>query len=237
MISELISVIIPVYNGEQYLAQAIDSVLGQTCPPAEIIVVDDGSTDGSADIARAFGTAVRCVAQANLGPAAARNLAVKQAGGNLLAFLDADDVWLPDKLECQLAALASNPGREAVLGRVENFLSPELDEAERRILARAAQQGGEFHVGALLLRRSAFTWVGSFDTRWRHGEFVEWWARATRLKLNYVVAPQLVLRRRLHTSNLTRREQHHRPEYLRILREQLALRRNAAAKTRDETPL
>ncbi len=220
-----ISAIIPVQNGERYLAAAIDSVLAQTCPPDEVIVVDDGSTDGSSAVARSFGPPIRVLTQANLGPAAARNLGIAHATGDLLAFLDADDLWMPDKLARQAQVLQDDPACEAVLGGVENFISPELDATQHRALARSASQIGAHHIGALLIRREAFRRIGAFDPRRRHGEFIEWWGRALRLDLRSTVLPELVLRRRLHADNLTRREQDGRREYLPLLREQLAQRR------------
>lgn len=221
-----ISPIIPVYNGERYLADAIRSVLSQTHPVSEIIVVDDGSTDTSASIAHRFGPPVRVLTQPNLGPAAARNLGVAHATGDLLAFLDADDLWMPDKLVRQTAVLLNDLSCEAVLGKAENFISPELDETEQRTLARSASQTGVFLAGVLLIRRDAFLRVGQFNTCLRQGEFIEWWARATKLDLHYAVLPELVLRRRLHGDNLTRREAAQcRSDYLRLLREQLAHRR------------
>ncbi|NUQ37631.1 MAG: glycosyltransferase family 2 protein [Caldilineales bacterium] len=223
-----ITAIIPVHNGERYLAEAIRSVLDQTLPPDELIVVDDGSTDASAQVARSFGPPVRVLAQANLGPAAARNLGAQQASGDLLAFLDADDLWTPEKLARQSAVLAADPVCDAVLGRVENFVSPELDESQAAKLARTAAQSGEFHIGALLIRRDAFRRVGWFDAGLRHGEFIDWWARATQLHLAYTVLPDLVLRRRLHADNLTRREPGGRSDYLALLRQHLARGRETA---------
>ncbi len=224
-----ISVIIPVHNGERFLAEAIRSVLAQTLPPNEIIVVDDGSTDASAEVARAFGLPVRVLAQPNLGPAAARNLGVENACGDLLAFLDADDLWLPDKLARQTQVLRADPACAAVLARVENFLSPELDASQAARLAKTAAQSGEFAIGALLIRRAAFLRVGCFDARLRHGDFIDWWARASQLPLAYTVLPDLVLRRRLHSSNLTRREQEGRRDYLALLRQHLARQREASS--------
>jgi len=231
-----VSVIIPVYDGERYLDGAIQSVLAQTLPPAEILIVDDGSTDGSARSAQSFGPPVRVLTQANLGPAAARNLGVAHATGDLLAFLDADDLWAPEKLARQKQVLEENPAYEAVLGRVENFISPELDEHQRAMLAKSAAQTGKFHIGALLIRRAAFLRVGYFDTRWRQGEFVEWWARALRINLKFTVLSELVLRRRLHADNLTRRAVQDRADYLPILREQLTHRRALAARPGTPAP-
>lgn len=233
MTSNQISVVMPVYNGGQHLAAALESILGQVPSPNEILVVDDGSTDNSATIARSFGSPVRVLTQANLGPAAARNLGVAHATGDLLAFLDADDLWLPDKLARQLHVLQDDPTCEAVLGGMENFISPELDEYQHQMLARSANQSGTHHVGTLLIRRAGFQRIGPFDERWRHGEFIEWWARARQLYLSYVALPDLVLRRRLHAHNLTRREQDGRREYLGMLRELIAQRR-ALAKQAEE---
>lgn len=223
-----ISVVIPVHNGERYLAEAIHSVLAQAHPRTEIIVVDDGSTDNSATIALAFGPPVRLVKQANLGPAGARNAGVRQAVGDMLAFLDADDLWEPDKLARQIKALHANSTCEAVVGRVENFLSPELDETQRRTLTIAVQQGGDIHVGALLIRRVAFERVGYFNVRWRQCDFVDWWGRATQAGLSYAILPGLVLRRRLHGNNLTRLERTSRNEYVAMLHQHLARQRKVA---------
>ncbi len=224
-----ISVIVPLFNAGRYVAAAIQSILGQSILPTAIIVVDDGSTDDSAAIAHGFAPRVHCLRQANLGPAAARNLGVSHAIGDFLAFLDADDLWMPDKLARQMQVLTEDPACEAVLGRVENFISPELDEGQHQILAQSAAQTGSFHIGALLIRRASFLRVGWFDTRWRQGEFIDWWARAARLNLSYTILPELVLRRRLHNNNLTRREAQGRLDYLRLLREQIVQRRQATS--------
>lgn len=105
-----ISVIIPTYNREDLLGKALESVLAQTLPAAEIIVVDDGSSDGTAELAGGYGNRVRYIRQENRGPAAARNRGIGAAGGDLLAFLDSDDRFAPDKLEVQARAMAEHPG-------------------------------------------------------------------------------------------------------------------------------
>ena len=98
-----VSCVIPVFNGGRVLAEAIDSVLAQTRAPEQILVVDDGSTDATAEVAAAYGTRLSYVFQENLGPAAARNAGMKMVTGEFVAFLDADDWWHPEKLEKQLA--------------------------------------------------------------------------------------------------------------------------------------
>src|ERR671919_44147 len=99
-----ISVVVPVYNGEVYLRPALDSIFRQTLLPAQVLVIDDGSTDGSAEVARRCPN-VELLRQENLGAAAARNRGVEAARGELLAFLDADDLWTPEKLHCQVDCL------------------------------------------------------------------------------------------------------------------------------------
>src|SRR3989441_7830895 len=114
MTMPVVSVVIPVYNGERYLADAIQSVLDQTYQNLEVIVVDDGSRDGSAAVAKRFGEAIRYVHRANGGVCKARNTGIAVARGTYLAFLDQDDLWLPDKLAAQVAYLDSHPEVGAV---------------------------------------------------------------------------------------------------------------------------
>ena len=104
-----ISVVIPVFNGEKFIARAINSVLDQTFPANEIIVVDDGSTDNTAAVVRSYGDRVRYFIQKNSGPGAARNLGIKNASSQWIAFLDADDEYLPHKLQSQVNFLKDNP--------------------------------------------------------------------------------------------------------------------------------
>jgi glycosyltransferase involved in cell wall biosynthesis len=117
--SPLVSVVIPVYNGERYLADAIQSVRDQTYQNVELVVVDDGSTDGSAAVAKRFGEAIRYVLQANGGVCKARNTGIAVARGGYLAFLDQDDLWLPEKLAVQVAYLDSHPEVGAVYCQCE----------------------------------------------------------------------------------------------------------------------
>lgn len=198
----LISVIIPVYNGERYLGEAIESVLGQSWHPLEIIVVDDGSTDGSANVAASFGRQVRYYFQPNAGPGAARNLGVRMAKGDLLAFLDADDLWVDHKLQRQMQALADNSTLAMVFGHVEQFYSPELTATVAYPPLRDRYMLAGIHVGAMLIHRTTFAHIGPFDLHWQVAEFIEWYGRAQALGLKSVVLPDLVMKRRIHTTNL-----------------------------------
>ncbi|HEY9644827.1 MAG TPA: glycosyltransferase family A protein [Chroococcidiopsis sp.] len=227
--SAAVSVIIPVYNREAYVGDAIRSVLGQTVPPAEVIVVDDGSSDRSAEIIQSFGPPVRYVAQANSGAAVARNRGVDLATGELLAFLDSDDRWQPDKLERQLAALQAQPELAMVFGHVRQFISPDLDaDAQAKVRIPAEVMAG-YHVGTLLIRRDAFFRVGYFETQWQVGEFVSWQMKATELGLPMQMLAEVVMERRLHATNMGRSQPSSGTDYLRIVRAALDRRRAQGA--------
>jgi glycosyltransferase involved in cell wall biosynthesis len=106
----LVSAVIPVYNNELFVAEAIESVLAQTYSPVECLVIDDGSTDRSSEIAASYGSSVTVIRKENGGVGRARNLGAERARGKYVAFLDADDVWLPEKLERQMALFEADPG-------------------------------------------------------------------------------------------------------------------------------
>jgi glycosyltransferase involved in cell wall biosynthesis len=231
-IRPLISVVVPVFNGAPYLSQAIDSILRQNYEPVEIIVVDDGSTDDSAAIVRGFGPAVTYCWQPQRGAAAARNHGVARARGEALAFLDADDLWMPDKLAIQSVYLHRHPEVGAVLGFVEQFISPELDEEARgRLLCPSDPMPG-YQIGALLVRRAAFDRVGPFDVSYIIAHFIDWWSRATGQGMTHCLLPAVVLRRRVHTNNLTLRRSDARREYARLARAALERRRASQASSK-----
>ena len=108
---QLVSVIIPTYNSGTYVTETIDSVLNQTYPHREIIVVDDGSTDDTPEQVRRYGSAISYIRQSNSGVGAARNTGLRAASGHYLAFLDSDDLWLPEKLAVQLDHRGTAPGQ------------------------------------------------------------------------------------------------------------------------------
>ena len=132
MQSPLISCIVPVYNGERYLGEAIDSILAQTYGPLEIIVVDDGSTDGTAEVVATYGDQVRYLWQPNAGQAAARNHGLSVTQGEFISFLDADDLWHPEKLDRQIARFRTRAELEFCVTHVQNFWIPDLAEEEKR---------------------------------------------------------------------------------------------------------
>jgi len=220
-----ISVIIPVFNTEKYLAEAIESVLSQTLKPTEIIVVDDGSTDKSIEVARQFEPLVRIISQVNKGAGAARNTGIQEASGDFLAFLDADDFWTENKLELQLSYLRNNPKTDMVFGYVEQFISPELpDEHKSKLNLELGKMQG-FVAGAMLIKKATFLKSGLFNEKLELGEFIDWFSRAKDLGLTFHVMDEIVLKRRIHTTNMGIYKKQHLKDYTTLLREAIARKR------------
>lgn len=223
-----ISVVIPVYNGEKYLRECLQSVLEQTPRPAEIIVVDDGSTDNTAGIARTWGAPVKLLSQEQSGPAAARNRGVEAASGEYLAFIDADDLWAPGKLALQVACLKADPAPDLVFGMIRHFYSPETDEEFRGRYACPQELQPGIHPGAMLLKKETFLRVGGFDATLKMGEFIEWRARAQGMGCSARVLPDLVMLRRIHPQNYGITNRAHRKDYLSIVRALMEKKREGA---------
>jgi glycosyltransferase involved in cell wall biosynthesis len=227
-VKPLLSVMIGAYNAAPYLGEAIESVLAQDYEPVELIVVDDGSTDGTAEVARSFAD-VTVVSQENGGNGAARNRAVENASGELYAFLDADDRFTPGKLRLQKDALDADPGLDMVFGHVREFLSPELDEETRASLRPPAAEPMPWTApNLMLIRRDSFHRVGPFTTAVRVGVTVDWFARAQEAGLRHTILPEVVLERRLHTQNNGLRESASRSQYLEVIRQAMERRRASA---------
>ncbi|MFG1358091.1 glycosyltransferase family A protein [Xanthobacter pseudotagetidis] len=213
-----ISVLIACWNAERYIGAAIRSVLDQDPAPAELIVVDDGSTDASAAVAGAI-AGVTLLRQSNQGVGAALNVAAGQASGDVLAFLDADDLWCPGKLAAQTAALAADPELDAVFGHMVAFASPDLSGEEQAGLRIPAGAEPGFLKGTMLLRRGAFERLGGFDEAQLFADFIAWYARASVAGFRWKMLDDLVLRRRIHAANMGRRARvQQREDYLRIMK-------------------
>lgn len=227
----LVSVIVPVYNGCRYLAEALGSIFHQRYEPVEIIMVDDGSTDGSAEVAKSFGSQITYIFQENQGTAAARNLGVETAKGSLLAFLDQDDVWLENKLHRQVRTMIELPEVQVVFGYVEQFCSPDMaGEFQRRFCFDPSPVPG-FLPSVMLIRREAFERVGPFRTDWQLGEWAHWYSRYQELGLRTEMLRETMARRRLHDQNKGLVLRKFRREYLEIVRSALHRRRT---RSRDD---
>ena len=225
--SPLISVMIGAYNAEPYLAEAIESVFAQTHRPLELIVVDDGSTDGTAAVAQAYGDRLSFAQQENGGNGAARNRALQLATSDYFAFLDADDRFTPQKLELQLAALDADPGLDVVFGHVQEFVSPEIAEDVKAQIRNPAPVSPWTSPNLMLIRRDSFNRVGPFSATLRVGVTVDWFARATEAGLTTRVLQDVVLERRLHGQNNGVREQGKRLQYVEVLKASIDRRRAA----------
>lgn len=198
----LVSVIIPVYNGAKFLPEAIDNILGQRYPALEIIVVDDGSTDAIDEAVHSLPVDVRFFKQPNAGAASARNRGIRDTSGDFIAFLDVDDLWPENNLNCLVDALLRDPDLDAVRGYGQ--------------LARWTGASGRFeyignpkesfpdYIGACLYRRTAFTKVGLFDPDLQFGEDTDWFIRAQEFGLRMERLDQVTLFVRRHDQNMTR---------------------------------
>jgi glycosyltransferase involved in cell wall biosynthesis len=222
-----VSVILPVKNGEQFLAEAIESILEQSHPPQELIVVDGGSTDRSAEIARSF-EAVAVLDQSGEGLSQAWNQGVEASSGDLIAFLDSDDHWLPGKAEAQVRLLEERPDLAGAIGRAKFVLAPGMPPPPgfRRELL-----DGEHLApmpGTLLVRREVFDRVGYFDEAYRVAMDVDWFARVKDAGLELGAVPDVVLIKRFHPSNLSHSEPDaYRREMVRAMRDSAARQRAA----------
>lgn len=130
----LVSIVIPAYNSQEHIAKAVQSALKQTYQPVEVIVVDDGSSDGTEEVLRGFGDKIRYIRKENGGPASARNAGIQAASGEYVAFLDGDDIWYPDKLRKQMPLFREDTG--LIYGRLDPFDESGVIEKKRRPLVR-----------------------------------------------------------------------------------------------------
>jgi glycosyltransferase involved in cell wall biosynthesis len=225
-----VSIVLPVHDAERFVGEALDSLLAQTLQPDEIVAVDDGSTDGSAAILGGY-PQVRVIHQANAGCAAARNRGIDAARHDIVAFLDADDLWLPTRLERALAALEDATQPDFAACAQENFLTPGLAVIPGWLdpaMLTNAQHG--FSTNTLVVRRSAFARVGLFDPSRRVLSDSEWLVRALDAGLTYVHIDEPLVRRRIHERNITgtvRGTREHGIAMAEILHASLARRRAA----------
>jgi glycosyltransferase involved in cell wall biosynthesis len=218
-----ISVIIPAFNAAATLAEALSSVLNQTRPPDEIIVINDGSTDATAEIARAT-PGVLLLQQVNSGVASAMNLGLMSTQCDLVAFLDADDMWMPGCLEIHKRNLFGSQSFSASVGCFVEFVCPSASPIEAaRYRPRPTQPG--WFAGATVQPRANFTHVGSFNSSLRAGAWIDWVDRARRAGVSFNVLDELVLRRRLRPGSLSTRHEVMSQSLIEVARLALARRR------------
>ncbi len=202
----LLSVIIPCYNAGRFLPEAVASVVAQRYEPLEILVVDDGSTDATPQIAAGLAPAVRTLRQENRGPSAARNLGLRHARGEIIGLLDADDLWPEGKLDLQVGRLLEDPELDVVNGRARYILLPGGRIPDLRFEGPDYTLAG-IYLGASVYRRRAFDRVGPFDEELRYSEDHDWFLRAREASLKMVVLSEVTLLYRMHDANMTRQMQ------------------------------
>ncbi len=212
MTNPLVSVIIPTYNRTQYICEAVDSVLAQTYRNIEVIVVDDGSTDNTEEILSQYDSKIKYVFQNNAGPSAARNNGIKQARGDLLAFLDSDDIWFPEKLERQIQLMkqSRNTGLVSCGSYIINVsgeitASPIIKKNHenkklflKELMVHNVVSGGG---SAALIKKKCFEELGLFSENLWIGEDWDMWIRiAKHYDIRFVEEP--LIKCRAHGNNL-----------------------------------
>jgi len=198
--------VVPAYNSEAFIARALDSIAAQTHDAIDTIVADGGSSDGTVAIARAHPLAPRVVELDQATPPATRNAGLAATAAPLIAFLDADDMWLPDKIATQLAFLDANPDHEACVTLARNVWQDDLGE-------EAAAFEGHWRAGpiagyatiTLLARRSIFQKIGAFREELWFSDATDWFVRVAEAGVKIGLVPEVLVHRRMHRSNLTRR--------------------------------
>lgn len=215
----LVSVIIPTFNRGWILREAIQSVIDQTYRPLEIIVVDDGSTDDTPEIIQAFGKHIRVLVQENKGVSSARNLGIRESQGELIAFLDSDDMWTPDKIDQQVAFFAENP--EAMICQTQETWIRNGKRVNPK--NKHQKKGGmifepSLHLclvspSAVMMRPSLFELKGFFDEQLPACEDYDLWLRITTTHPIYLMECACTIKRGGHDDQLSR---HHSLDKYRI---------------------
>jgi glycosyltransferase involved in cell wall biosynthesis len=196
----LVSVVIPVFNGEAFLGEALRSVFAQTHDCLEVLVADDGSTDGSAAIAAGF-PSVHLLSGPHQGVSNARNRAVEASRGEFLAFLDADDTWYPEKIARQVLLANTDQSLGVVMARQDYRFEVAIPRWFRGPTDGGSEPG--FLPSAWFVRRACWDQVGEFNRSLTHGKDIDWLARARELGVRIGTADEVLLTRRIHGGNVT----------------------------------
>lgn len=204
MNNPFVSCIVPVFNGERYVQQALESIHNQTYEPLEIIVVDDGSTDNTKALVKSLEIPVQYIEQTNMGPAAARNHGISLANGDFVAFLDSDDLWHQEKLTKQIARFQSRPEVEVCITHVNHFSDSEMGRKDIQYQGQRRLHNIPGYVTqTLMCRRTTFEKVGIFDPKLRHGDANDWFVRVADYGLCIELLTEVLVFRRLHATNFS----------------------------------
>lgn len=222
-----VAVVVPVHDGAAFLAEALASAVGQSRAPAEIVALDDGSTDDSAAVAASF-PGVRCLPRPHRGVAAARNAGVVATRAELIAFLDQDDRWTPDKLAVQAAHLEARPDLGFCLARQRLFVEEGAERPSWLRPALLAEDQPGYVPGTLVVRREVFDAVGPFDEDRPIASDADWFLRARDAGVRMEMLPEVLLERRIHRANQSAQTLQGTRELLAAVRASIARQRGAA---------
>jgi glycosyltransferase involved in cell wall biosynthesis len=239
-----ISCITPVYNGERFLSETVASVWAQSYPLSEVIIVDDGSTDGTRALAEeliaTYGPRLRYLWKQNGGAASARNVGIQAATGEFVTFIDADDLWHPERLALQVARFEARPELGFSVAHIQNFWMDEVRDEEERTQDQArAQPMAGYVATSLMARRLLFEQVGLFNDSLRHADSADWFLRAQEEKVIGELLPDVLIYRRMHRDNNSRLyAENSRAEFLRVLHQaRLRQRARAAVAQANDSPV
>lgn len=222
-VSELVSVVIPLYNAEKYIAAALESVFKQSYTPLEVVIVDDGSKDNSVEIVNKLESDIiklKLVQQENLGPAAARNRGVQEASGRWIAFLDADDIWQNNKIETQMASLGGNKwaycDSEFMGGTNDGRRDSELNQKHQGAVLEQLTCSNFIGTSGVIVERAVFLEVGGFDGGLRSIQDWDLWLRiASGYPVSY--ADAALVRYRVHSESTSRSARKTLPNHKRVI--------------------
>lgn len=224
---KLVSIIIPTYNGVNYLENALQSALSQTYSNTEIIVINDGSTDQTQSIINKYKNKIISYYQPNKGLGASRNQGVILARGDYISFLDCDDLWVKNKLSLQMIEIEKSFLDPAIFGFVEQFHCPTLSDNEKNKLSISNDILPGIHAGTLLLSKKRFLEVGFFKETKQVGEFLDWYFKLLNKNIPITVIDKILMLRRIHRNNMgLQKELYSRQAYLAIIKENLDLKRS-----------
>lgn len=220
----LVSVVIPIFNGARFLPGVIQNILEQHYAPLEILIIDDGSTDATPMISKEYSDKARYVRQANLGPASARNTGLGLAKGDVVAFLDVDDVWPNDKLHHQVSRLLHHSDLDIIMGKVEFFADP--PQTNPSLSPHIPQQSLiNVYFGSGVFRKTVFSRVGQFDERLRYSEDHDWFLRAREMGVGILIMDKVTLYHRIHDQGMTSNKDAFGYQLPQVLKNSLARRK------------
>lgn len=216
-----VSVIIPIYNGEKYIKKALDSIFNQRQYVLEIIVIDDGATDLSLEIISNYNANIQIFSQKNQGPAAARNTGIKKSKGELITFLDADDIWENNKLERHIQLFDQHPEAGIIQGLVQQIAEKKEMTRNKVDFTILSAPYNFVNLGAATYRKSTFEKVGYFDESMRFAEDVDWFHRAREENIVKIINSEVALYYRIHQENMTNGKSIHELGYIDVYKKRL----------------